>query len=281
MPEIVVNKISIDFPYTPYECQIEYMKKVIQCLENRQNGLLESPTGTGKTLCLLCASLGWLQHHKAKISTSVSPNPQKDMLGTIDTNPNISFPKIIYSSRTHSQLNQVMHELKKTKYASLIHSSILASREQLCIHPQVSKESNNAIKIQKCRGKLFHRTCHFYNNVSNHFNTSRQTAPQKKPSMNQNNLVLQDIAILPPVPDIEDLVRFGTANKVCPYYSTRELAKNADLILTPYNYLVDAKSNGQVTGSRNLVNILKVNKVNNAKSNFNNSAGKKNFIDKY
>ena len=56
--------MDVSFPYEAYPCQLEYMGKVIQALQNRQNALLESPTGTGKTLCLLCASLAWRESLK-------------------------------------------------------------------------------------------------------------------------------------------------------------------------------------------------------------------------
>ena len=56
---IELNGIPIHFPFAPYECQKNYMTTIINALNQSENALLESPTGTGKTLCLLCATLAW------------------------------------------------------------------------------------------------------------------------------------------------------------------------------------------------------------------------------
>ncbi|KAL6808499.1 helicase C-terminal domain-containing protein [Trichoderma sp. SZMC 28015] len=60
---------SLDFhhPFTPYDVQNQFMQTVYQVLETGQGqvGILESPTGTGKSLSLICASLTWLRNHKA------------------------------------------------------------------------------------------------------------------------------------------------------------------------------------------------------------------------
>ena len=57
---ITIDSIEIKFPYKPYPAQLAYMSEVISALNGKSNAILESPTGTGKTLCLLCATLAWL-----------------------------------------------------------------------------------------------------------------------------------------------------------------------------------------------------------------------------
>lgn len=113
MPEIDINGVLVKFPFEPYDIQRDYMKSVIQCLEleNDGNAILESPTGrfdqketidvnfisstfhlnknlgTGKTLCLLCSTLGWVEKRAREEGRS-------------------NAPKVIYASRTHSQISQ-------------------------------------------------------------------------------------------------------------------------------------------------------------------------------
>ncbi|ETS85933.1 hypothetical protein PFICI_03958 [Pestalotiopsis fici W106-1] len=66
--DITVGVQDIDFhhPYTPYDVQEQFMKAVYRVLEqgDGQIGILESPTGTGKSLSLICAALTWLRNHK-------------------------------------------------------------------------------------------------------------------------------------------------------------------------------------------------------------------------
>ena len=104
---IYIKNIPIYFPYEPYEPQKLYMEKVISSL-NKEGSVsaLESPTGTGKTLCLLCAVLAWIKYNNKKIS-------------------------IYYCTRTVSQINNVLKELNKTCYK--LNTSFVASRKHACI----------------------------------------------------------------------------------------------------------------------------------------------------
>ncbi|CAE6347286.1 unnamed protein product [Rhizoctonia solani] len=54
------------FPFQPYDIQLELMKNLYTALEGRKVAILESPTGTGKSLSLLCGAMTWLRDDKQR-----------------------------------------------------------------------------------------------------------------------------------------------------------------------------------------------------------------------
>ncbi|XP_069675040.1 regulator of telomere elongation helicase 1 homolog [Periplaneta americana] len=237
MPEYMINGVLVNFPFEPYSVQTAYMEKVIECLKKGVNGMLESPTGTGKTLSLLCSSLGWLSIRKAQRQAEARglyQLPDGDFVTGLKNslNDGAGVPqastsawssggtKIIYASRTHSQLSQAVQELKKTGYKHT-RIAVLGSRDQMCIHPEVSQEQNNIAKMHMCQALTKKGACSFFTNLER---------KKEDPSV-------QDSGIL----DIEDLVKAGRKLRVCPYFMARELKTHADVVFMPYNYILDNK----------------------------------------
>ncbi|KAM3617416.1 uncharacterized protein V6R79_005854 [Siganus canaliculatus] len=234
MTSLTLHGVTVKFPFSPYDCQKDYMGKVIECLQKKENGVLESPTGTGKTLCLLCATLAWRENFRDTISArkiterlggkELFPNTPLASWGTAATDGDSAtyytdVPKIIYASRTHSQLAQVIGELKSTSYSPKV--CVLGSREQLCINQEVMRQESNHVKVHMCRRKVSTRSCVFFNNYE-----------EKSTDKDLTNSIL----------DVEDLVKFGQKQRACPYYLSRSLKQQADIIFMPYNYLLDPKS---------------------------------------
>ncbi|KAL9000822.1 MAG: hypothetical protein Q9169_000576 [Polycauliona sp. 2 TL-2023] len=48
-------------PFKPYEIQTQLMTSVYDCISEGKVGIFESPTGTGKSLSLICSTLSWLR----------------------------------------------------------------------------------------------------------------------------------------------------------------------------------------------------------------------------
>ena len=147
------------FPFEPYTIQLQFMTALHDCIEQRQFGLFESPTGTGKTLSIICGLLTWLQNHRTRHTALATATANKDATANgagaggspepawLDDQPGDDSsgpasadenctpapqpaatgpagPKIIYAARTHSQLSQFMGALgigTKVKTRSIVH----------------------------------------------------------------------------------------------------------------------------------------------------------------
>ncbi|KAK3588854.1 hypothetical protein CHS0354_035997 [Potamilus streckersoni] len=326
-----IQGVKVMFPCKPYPSQFSMMDRVIRGLERRQNCLLESPTGSGKSLALLCSALAWqfaenekavreqleefdkkegcckcnnssiLQTDIDSRSVEETPfnaalDPDKSFVGNahnfpgtvLDKNDDDDFkpfsttkssvnqgtkglrrkhqpisyetsspaanfscqgdsdkfevrsspcqcsckdsgssgkkrkvPKIFYGTRTHKQITQIAKELRKTAYHE-VRMVILASREHTCINPEVVRMKSRS---EGCRERIDIKGpgCKF---------------KDKSQRVLLNQTQLQE-AGLSTAWDLEDLVKIGRAHKACPYFVLKNVVSQADIILCPYNYLID------------------------------------------
>ncbi|KAE8229727.1 hypothetical protein CF326_g5297 [Tilletia indica] len=75
LPQPERSAAGFCFPYaTPYSNQLDLMSALFHAIEHRKIAVMESPTGTGKSLSVICAALTWF-----------SSNSRRAHLGSIDT----------------------------------------------------------------------------------------------------------------------------------------------------------------------------------------------------
>ena len=222
---VEIRGIPVQFPVSPYECQLKYMGSVIDALNGGDNALLESPTGTGKTLSLLCSVMAWARHQEES-----------------DAKPS----KVFYTSRTHAQLKQVMREYRKTEYGkirigttdedagSLEDSTVLGSRDQLCIHPRAVGITNSS-KNTLCKALRDNKECRYYDNLEKFRQRGGlESCYNKKGDDPKGRKEGRTFTA-----DIEDLAAAGRAHNFCPFFYSRKKAHSSKLTFMPYNYLID------------------------------------------
>ncbi|KAM0686803.1 hypothetical protein COBT_001967 [Conglomerata obtusa] len=132
MPTIKIHSIPITLPFNPYPAQLITMSKIITTISSKSSALIESPTGTGKTLSILCSILAYKQSTRDPC-------------------------KVFICTRTHKQIDQMISQLRKTIYKPNI--AILASRNQLCINPLLKQEND---KNKACSDLLKKNSCSFF-----------------------------------------------------------------------------------------------------------------------
>ncbi|AFN82575.1 Rad3/XPD ATP-dependent DNA-binding helicase [Encephalitozoon romaleae SJ-2008] len=211
MVRIKISGVPIEMPFEPYPAQIITMTKLISCLMTGTSGLVESPTGTGKSLSILCAALGYSEHLKRGIRSGCGK--RREGGGMKGEEVKEEKLKIIICSRTHKQLDQLIDQLRKTQYKPRI--SILASRSQYCVSPKLREVTD---KNTGCNELVKSGNCAYF--------TGKDRLAKRVGDR---------------VFDIEELKGEGRRCGGCPYYASRILNEDAEVIFAPYNYLIDPR----------------------------------------
>lgn len=100
----------------------------------------------------------------------------------------------------------------------------MGSRQQLCINSEVHDQNKDNIH-KMCKNKVKQRKCSFYS----------------KFDQLKNDKNFMDTEINYEILDIEDLVKLGTEKQFCPYCMSQHMAENADIVFSPYNYILDER----------------------------------------
>ncbi|KAK4535005.1 hypothetical protein CDCA_CDCA03G1030 [Cyanidium caldarium] len=348
-----VAGVPVRFPagLLPYPPQLTLMDRVIRSADRMQHALLESPTGTGKSLALLCASLAWLEREMQKRqweeSAAAEQEPQEkpvhseecrgeravaaeaakpihacetakddddddddfdappptfsdrrdplihrpilprsgarceDMTLRLRSPRRLRVPapvlpaerpsRIFYTSRTHAQLVQVVDEFRRTPYAGALRSTLLASRDHYCIHPDVravpaaqrNEACVRAIKAAAAQWELADDAA-----VVDGQRAGKRPRRRRRQWRRDGDVTVEPCfrhlasrvrrtAATAPQPfDIEELVAAGQRHHGCPYYAARYLLQGdedgsetsmperdasgaADIVFCPYSYLID------------------------------------------
>ncbi|KAG2949411.1 Fanconi anemia group J [Phytophthora cactorum] len=137
-------------------------------------------------------------------------------------------PRIFFCSRTHSQLAQVVDELKNcpvsyldspedsNTYTKQLQTCVLGSKRNMCVNRKVNRDPSQV--DEKCRLALEGSSCSYFRKRKK-TNDLRRTVPS--------------------VWDIEDLVKLAQKHRECAYFHAREALDHANIVFAPYNYLLD------------------------------------------
>ncbi len=208
MPNFTVSNINYNafFPYEQFrQDQEAVIKQLEKASKERKIALLSAPNGTGKTIMALSALLP-LAYEK-----------------------NL---KIIYMCRTHAQNTRIIKEL--TKISKLLDNSKLnfkinglsiRGRNEMCLNKtllQLRLNPREAMSV--CRDLRKNRNCAHYNNLI-----------KKKDQYSNPKLIAPELLNKPV--DAEELIIYCKKKIFCPYYLSKFLLNEMNLVICNYQWL--------------------------------------------
>ena len=173
--------------------------------------------------------------------------------------------QVIFCSRTHSQLTQVVGELRSTAFGKAVsaaerHGSVpgsneedrlvsavaVAGRRQLCVNrdaletagASASRLNERCLELAEEGNKARARGSETKTTPSTDDDAKKKT--KGCPFLRGRRAAVAELAeeALAIPMDIEDLASAGVRRKACPYYAAREAHPKADLVFAPYASLL-------------------------------------------
>ncbi|XP_046624833.1 ATP-dependent DNA helicase DDX11 [Neodiprion virginianus] len=142
------------FPFPAYQIQKEFMNQLYMCLENGNLGIFESPTGTGKSLSIICGAVKWLLDHE-----NYKKNDLIDKIGVLNMKLieiekkkstdwfNVQVGQLEVQKEKQTLQNKLDLILRYEEKMSKIKQKITANGEKLCHKAKFAKSaSTNLIK---------------------------------------------------------------------------------------------------------------------------------------
>lgn len=249
---------------SPYSIQKDFMNDVLHCFDSNAIGFFESPTGTGKSMSVLCASIAYLKNHEGDSKRSFLSDSEDDSDFEDEYQSSNKKMKLIIATRTHSQIKEMIGELKKLKKSA---RDLLEQSNKR--RTELARKTKNMGKFEKQKYLDEINTCNanieFYRDYLNKFPDVVSLASRKQLCVNQeftklSNAELNEqcntkcqfyndgnfdnfISHIKDEPlDIEDLVKYGSSHLSCPYFSTRNSICNSQIVLLPYQTLFQSET---------------------------------------
>lgn len=188
------------FPYPPRRHQRDIVNAVSAAMRNGKHLVLESGTGTGKTVCAL---VGCLQE------------ALKDGR------------KVVYLTRTNSQQRQVIEELRAVSGRHEVFGVGMQGRQSTC--PLVKRDPDlrggTPEELSRLCGEKKRRAVAGTDGGCRFYEATLSTAFEEVERYCRLNL-----------PTVEEFVRYCDGKGVCPYELTKELVPLATVVTAPYAY---------------------------------------------
>ena len=236
-----ISGLEVLFPYDSiYEEQLNYMKECKKLLDEGGHGLLEMPTGTGKTVALLSLILAFKETYHEKVGKCIYCTrtvPEMDQVMN-ELNVVVNYRNRMLSTTTDTTTTSTSSSSSKPQRSEGILGICLSSRRNMCIHEEVMKDNDLETVDSKCR----ERTAPWIRREAEERGEGGGLCDYFETLDRQGTIQLPS-----GIYDLDKLKRFGKTNRICPYFLTRTALAEADVIVYNYQYMLDPKVSSLVS----------------------------------